>query len=196
MTCNPITILNSTTQIIVADASTSVYVNSVEGSLSVGQTSGSIAVTQSSSNVTVIRDTSNITVTGGTPVFVNNSAVVPALTSPFTAGEAIQAFDVVVAFGNVVRRATVADVTHVGNVVGIALASASIGEAVNIVTHGRISNPAWSFNDALPVYLSSLPGQLVQDDVDQVDGATFSIRIGTVRDPDTVDVNIQPDILY
>lgn len=146
--------------------------------------------------VFVDQDCGKVLVSQGSIITINTGETT-ALVSPFTALEDITAYDVVVAFGSGIRKATVTDISHVTNVVGIAITSALSGESVNIVTHGRVSNPAWSWDDTLPVYLSHVPGELLQDDNEAlVNGALFSVRVGNVRDSDTVDVNIQQDILY
>ena len=93
-----------------------------------------------------------ITVSSGTTVNIN-SGNISAVTSPFVAGEAITAYDVVIAIGNELFRASAANVTHVSNVVGIALQSAITGDSVDVTTQGRVTNSGWNFNSSQLVFL-------------------------------------------
>ena len=128
--------------------------------------------------------------------FNGTTASVPALASPFMAGEDIQAFDVVVAFGNEIFRADASNPAHIANVVGVALNAATVGASVNVASQGRVTNPSFSFDSTLPVFLSIVPGELVQDDFEAVDGAAFSLLVGRVRNSDTIDINIGDPIAF
>lgn len=140
-------------------------------------------------------ETRNVIISQGKVITVNTGNTT-GLSSPFTCAEAVSAYQILAAFGSEVRPASAANLSHATNVVGIALSDCQPGESVDVVTHGRVTFAGWNWDDSLGVYLSTVPGELVQDDPEASDGATFSLRVGTVRDPDTIDLQILHSILY
>lgn len=159
---------------------------------------GNVVLIENSSSKIVVATTNNpIIVTSGTIVNIN----VPTpgsqqLASVFTANSTISSYQVLAAFASTVVPASASNLNHVGNVIGISLTGAGVGSGVNVVTNGLITNSAWSWDDTKPIFLDVISGGLIQDDPEPSDGAVFTLQIGSVVNPTTINVEIQYPILY
>ena len=151
--------------------------------------------TNFSKGIFVVGNSRTVVAARATTITVNTGNT-SSLSSSFLCDEPVTAYQVLAAFGASVRPADVTDSTHAENIVGLALTDCLAGEAVEVVSVGRVNFAGWSWSDTLPVYLGLTPGSLAQDDPEISEGATFSIRLGIVRDNTSIDLNIQQPILY
>lgn len=196
MSCNPIIIVPNKSSIAVVGGDKQIIVSKSDSNITVSNGSKGIAVDVDCPGITVDSNVSKqITVSKGTIITINTGNVT-ALISPFVCAEDISAYQVVAAFASSIRPATVTNVLHAENVVGIALSDCLAGDSVDVATAGRVVFAGWSWDDTKHLYLSDIPGEMVQDDIDQVDGATFSLQMGIVRDATSIDLNPQMPILY
>jgi len=154
-----------------------------------------VIIVNSPQGLVVANKQQRITVSRGSVITVQQGSA-SSLSSPFTCSEDVTAYQVLAAFGASVRPATVTDLTHAANVVGLALTDCLAGDEVEVVTSGRVTFSGWNWNDTLPVFLGLTPGEIVQDDPEAVEGAAFTIRLGVVRNPTTIDLNILQSVLY
>lgn len=149
----------------------------------------------STNKIIVIQKERKVIVSKGSIINVS-SGTTSSLSSEFVCSEPVLAYQVLAAFGSSVRPADITDITHVENIIGLALSDCAAGESVGVVTTGRVTFAGWNWDDTLPVFLGLNPGEILQDDPEASEGATFSIRLGVVRSPTTIDLTIQQPILY
>jgi hypothetical protein len=80
---------------------------------------------------------------------------------------------------------------HADDVLGLALNAAAIGDAVNVVRMGDVTEPSWAWLQGQSVLLGT-NGQLTQS---PVAGAAFFQIIGHATSPTSIFVDIQTAIL-
>ena len=194
--CHPINVSGQSNPISVTSGSQPISVSKADEAISV--VNGSInqinAVNQPI-QVNVAINSNPVQITQGQSITINTGDV-SAIRYDFTAGEDIQAYDVVVAFGDMVYRASAAIPNHATNVTGIATSAALTGQSVSITTHGRVVNNGFSFDSTKLIFLDTNPGQIIQDDIEGLSGAAFTIQLGVVRSSTTIDLKIQQPILF
>lgn len=82
-------------------------------------------------------------------------------------------------------------VDHAGRVLGMTLGANNAGETASIVRGGDITEPSWSWNVSLPVYLGTngVPTQTLPSN------AAFSLIVGIPKTPTTLFVALREPIV-
>lgn len=114
------------------------------------------------------------------------------VSSPAIVGQVVMddngdAFDVVTVDGKIADQS---QVTHAGRVAGIAITAPEAGFPVDIIFHGDLENPAWSFTEGDILFLTA-NGKLTT----VAPGSGFSQVIGSAKSPTKILVNLEEPIL-
>lgn len=108
------------------------------------------------------------------------------------AAQALGGHKAVIANGDgSVSYADAATAAHIGHVVGVTLGAASASAPIDVRDEGRIDEPSWNWNPALPLYLG-LNGQLTQT---LPNTAAFLQIIGVVLAPTSIVVQLSDPVL-
>ena len=109
-----------------------------------------------------------------------------------TADAALSGHSVVLLTSTGADLASSATLSHMNRVVGITLGAAVMGDAVSILTSGSITEPGWSWNTALPIFLSQ-SGGLTQTVPTVGAGDAFSQVVAMPTSATSILVTVNPD---
>lgn len=151
-------------------------------------------VSGGSSYITVNPCNSSIVVQSGGNTIIE-SGTRSFLSEDFLAGESIAAYDIVAIIGGLAYKADVNNSAHANSIVGIALTNVGSGSNVEVVTSGRVSNPLWTWDESLPIWLGDSTGEATQTVTDQ-SNSLYCIEVAKTRSPNTISVDIEYPIFF
>lgn len=111
----------------------------------------------------------------------------PAILGQVVMDEVGAAFDVVTVDGKIADQSMV---TQAGRVAGVSMTAPAVGFPVDVIFHGEIENPAWTFTEGDILFLD-VSGKLTTT----APASGFSQIVATAKSPTKILVDIQEPIL-